>query len=306
MTTQTITPGAIVVGFSGEKDAEHALAWAAEQAALENRTLALIHVLEPISGFADTSLMAVAVVEDLNQAVQRSGREILAYGSQFVAALLPEVVVETHLAHGSPERVLRELGEHAACLVVGSRGRGRVASALLGSVSVSVASSSSCPVVVVRPYHRGKVRNGVLVGTDCSKDTRTTLEYAYREASLRQLPLTVLYSVPGLPLDGVVDVVDDSGTGYDEYRRELAETVAGLGEKFPDVRVRTCLGSGKPDKWLVSQSEFMDLLVVGHHHRAGLSDRMALGSFAPMVVERAACPTAVVFEAPASFEAPGD
>jgi len=303
MTTPSITPGAVVVGYSGERDAEHALAWAADQAALEKRTLALVHVLAPLTGFADTSLMAISVVEELNKAMNQGGRDLLAAASASVAQTNPTVDVEIHLLHGSPANVLRDLSEHASCVVVGSRGRGRCASALLGSVSLSVASNGSCPVVVVRRFHRGKVRNGVLVGTDGTRNTRATLEYAYREASLRQLPLTVLYSVPGLG-EGAADVVDDHGPGLDEHRRVLAEAVAGMGERFPDVRVRTCLGSGTPEKWLISQSSAMDLLVVGHHYRGGIADRLAVGSYAPMVVERAACPTAVVFEAPSVLVAP--
>ncbi len=299
MTTNTITPGAVVVGYSGERDAEHALHWAAEQAAMENRKLALVHVVEPFSGFAGGSLAAAyLVLDDLNDAVSQGALAVLEEGAQVVAERFPEVEVEIHLFQGFPERVLRDLGEHAACVVVGSRGRGRLASALLGSVSVSVANNSACPVAVVRPFHRGKVRNGILVGTDCSKNTRSTLEYAYNEASLRSLPLTVLYSVPDLDLETGADVVDGIGTGHEQRRRELSEAVAGLGEKFPDVQARTCLGSGSPSKWLISQSQSMDLLVVGHHHRAGLGDRLALASYAPVIVEKSACPVVVVFEAP--------
>ncbi len=276
MDTVTITPGSVVVGYSGERDAEHALAWAAEQASLENRTLVVVHVGEPGAG-ADA---------------------VLAAASAHLATRFPDVEVETRRADGSPDQVLGELGEHAALVVVGSRGRGRLASALLGSVSVDVANSSSCPVVVVRPFHRGKVRNGVLVGTDCTPESQSTLEFAYRAASMRQLPLTVLYAVHGLDRDRVLDSLQHTDGRYVDHQRELAETVAGLGEKFPDVRVQTVLGSEDPARWLVSESEAMDLVVVGQHRRAGLVDRLALGSYAPMVVEGAACPVAVVFNAP--------
>ncbi|MCX6394912.1 MAG: universal stress protein [Propionibacteriales bacterium] len=292
MSNQTIPPGTVVVGYSGERDAEHALTWAAEKAALENRTLSLVHVMEPIGGFATSSLAgAYMALEDIDDAVEQGGREILARGADLVAERFPDVDVELHLLAGTPEHVLRDLGVQAACLVVGSRGRGRFASALLGSVSVTLANTAVCPVVVVRPFHHGKVRNGVLVGTDCGRNTRSTLEFAYREASERGLPLTVLHSVPGFDLDS-------PETDHEQRRRNLAEAVAGLAEKFPDVRARTALGSGSPEKWLVSQSEAMDLVVVGHHRPAGLSDRLALGSYAPMLVEQAACPVAVVNEVP--------
>ncbi len=275
MRTNSVTPGSVVVGYSGERDAEHALTWAAEQASLENRTLVVVHVRESEEGHA-----------------------VLVAAAAQVSARYPELDVETRLVSGSPNQVLTELSELAQLVVVGSRGRGRLATALLGSVSVNVSNSSSCPVVVVRPFHRGKVRNGVLVGTDCTRESRSTLEFAYREASLRRLPLTVLYAVPGLGADRVLDSLQHTDGRYVDHQRELAETVAGMGEKFPDVRVRTVLGSEDPVRWLISQSSSMDLVVVGHHRRAGIVDRLALGSYAPMVVESAACPTAVVFDAP--------
>lgn len=281
MNSTTIAPGSVVVGYSGERDAEHALAWAAEQASLENRRLVVVHVGE-----------SAEVTED--------GDPVLAAAAAHVADRFPDVDVETRLVNGSPEQVLTELGEQAALVVVGSRKHGRLAAVLLGSVSVGVANNASCPVVVVRPYHRGKVRNGVLVGTDCTPESRSTLEFAYRTASLRQLPLTVLYAVHGLEVDRVLDSLQHTDGRYVDHQRELAETVAGMGEKFPDVRVQTVLGSEDPSRWLVSQSEAMDLVVVGHHHRAGLIDRLAIGSYAPMVVEGAACPVAVVFDEPSA------
>ena len=63
---------------------------------------------------------------------------------------------------------------------------------LLGSVSAALVQHAHCPVVVVRPEHRELVRNGILVGFDASPESRPVLEFAYREAYLHQLPLTVL------------------------------------------------------------------------------------------------------------------
>src|SRR6478736_648774 len=76
-------------------------------------------------------------------------------------------------------------------VVLGSRGRGRVSSLLLGSVGVAVVGHATCPVVVRRPA-RDRVRRGVLVGTDLTDDSRPALEFAYGLASVRHLTLTVL------------------------------------------------------------------------------------------------------------------
>lgn len=50
---------------------------------------------------------------------------------------------------GNPGETLVEASENASHLVVGSRGRGGLTSAFLGSVSLHCASHARCPVVVV-------------------------------------------------------------------------------------------------------------------------------------------------------------
>ncbi|MGW2715542.1 universal stress protein, partial [Streptomyces sp. NPDC001356] len=58
--------------------------------------------------------------------------------------------VRTRVVHGNAADVLLRAAEGAEVLVVGSRGRGGFARALLGSVSRHVSQHASCPVVIVR------------------------------------------------------------------------------------------------------------------------------------------------------------
>ena len=62
-------------------------------------------------------------------------------------------LVTTLVRHGSPaDEILALLREEPFDLVwMGARGRGRVASALLGSVSAAVMHRSPVPVIVVHP-----------------------------------------------------------------------------------------------------------------------------------------------------------
>jgi nucleotide-binding universal stress UspA family protein len=61
-------------------------------------------------------------------------------------------VAQTHLGVGKPAEEIVALGEElgADLIVVGSRGRGGLRRALIGSVSDSVVRYAHCPVLVVR------------------------------------------------------------------------------------------------------------------------------------------------------------
>lgn len=54
------------------------------------------------------------------------------------------------VVEGHPAEALLDAADGADLLVVGSRGRGGFASALLGSVSQHVTHHARCPVVVIR------------------------------------------------------------------------------------------------------------------------------------------------------------
>jgi nucleotide-binding universal stress UspA family protein len=61
-------------------------------------------------------------------------------------------VAATHLRVGCPEEAIVAVGEEvgAGLIVMGSKGRGRVRRALMGSVCDSVVGQAHCPVLVVR------------------------------------------------------------------------------------------------------------------------------------------------------------
>jgi nucleotide-binding universal stress UspA family protein len=67
------------------------------------------------------------------------------------AAEYPEVPVTEYLVDGDPIEELARRSRHASLLVLGSRGRGRLASMAFGSVSRTLIRRSHCPVAVLRP-----------------------------------------------------------------------------------------------------------------------------------------------------------
>ncbi|MFE3289194.1 universal stress protein [Rhodococcus sp. NPDC059234] len=63
---------------------------------------------------------------------------------------LPGVRVDALLTQGSPQAVLTTLSTHAQLVVVGSRGRGQVEGAVLGSTSQSLIYHGRCSILVYR------------------------------------------------------------------------------------------------------------------------------------------------------------
>jgi nucleotide-binding universal stress UspA family protein len=64
-----------------------------------------------------------------------------------------DISVTTRLLDGDPARELLRIardGDHDV-IVIGSRGRGRITAALLGSVSNRVMHDSEIPVIVIHP-----------------------------------------------------------------------------------------------------------------------------------------------------------
>ena len=295
MEAAQVPAGSIVVGIDGSPSSDQAFAWAVEQADLEHRPLTIVHSEERMS-FVGAGFMAPPSGVDYAQLLAESraaAKALLATSAARAHDLHPQLEVHQVLSHDDPRSTLLDLAQAAAMIVVGSRGRGPVASLLLGSVSVSVSKHATCPVVVHRPGTRTATPGlGILVGVDGTEVSQQAIEFAYRMASWRALPLTVLHcywdSTLVAPLRKGVLTPDDSSE-----QALVAETLAGMQEKFPEVQVQTRLTRGFADQHLINASHNYDLLVIGHQPLPRLDD-VVHQSVAPTVVEHAHGPVAVV------------
>src|SRR4051794_1514313 len=188
--TTNITPGTIVVGVDGSDSAHQALTWAADQAVAEHRPLTLacaVGVSTPVPPGG------AALPLEYREGLLGEGRAALATARAELARRTPGLEVNEVLESADPRSLLIRLSEQAELVVVGSRGHGPVKSLLLGSVGVALARHAACPVVVHRPTHRGLVRNGIVVGADATAASAPVLEFAHRQAAMRDLPLLVLH-----------------------------------------------------------------------------------------------------------------
>ena len=270
--------GRILVAVDGSEHATRAVRWAADQASLEHRGLAVLTV-DDESGEAVEDAVAAARL------------------------LHTDLSVTGHVVPGDPRQVLIDASAHVLMLVLGSRGRGAMKSMLLGSVSSAVSAHAACPVVVCRPIADGHTQTGVVVGADGTPESLPVIEFAYRQASLRDLPLTVLHSYWDAAAavaqyrEARGETVD--GPDLEELRATLSESVAGLAETYPGVPVSLTLKHGFADEALSPRHGGWDLIVVGHHPVTSLA-RLFTSSVATAVIERAHTTVAVVPQAPHS------
>lgn len=282
--------GAVVVGLDGSAGSLRALRWAAEHAATTRRPLQLVHAVHTVtSAYADgtTGVRSRAVLET-------SGRRLLADACARVEQAAPGVEVEETPALGDPRETLLRLSEHADVVVVGSRGLGALRSAPLRSVGVALLRRSRCPVVVVRPRKDKVTRHGVVVGLEVAASSAPVLELAYRMASLRRQPLTLLHGTGDayVGTTGAYRTVEAAAEAESD-RLAISETCAGFASRYPEVVVSARTARGRPEQALIEASEDADLLVLGAHQHA-LPRRILAGSVSTAVLEHAACTVAVV------------
>jgi nucleotide-binding universal stress UspA family protein len=294
MTTTTHPiAGTVVVGVDGSPSSEQAVAWAAQEARLRHRGLTLAHARKTISG-NELAWLATAGIppSQIDDQIRVDADLVLERARSVAAEQCPEASIGTVVENGDPRSLLLDLGRTAVMTVVGTRGHGRVAGLLLGSVSSALARHAQTPVVVVRPTQNPG--GGILIGADGSVESIALVEHAFREASLRRSPLTVVHCLwDGLVSDVRWTVVSETDPEGEDARLRMAESIAGMGEKFPDVDAQVHVTRGAIDACLVDLSAQYDLLVIGRPARP-LLRRLTLSGLTLPVVEHAQSPVLVV------------
>ncbi len=144
----------IVIGTDGSEHAVTAARRGIELLA-PGATVHLVCVAEPPviagSGMESGFTGGIATAEEVDAAWAAVNADAEA-ALDHTAAALGDATVNTRVERGAPGVVLCDLAAEvgADAIVVGSRGRGAIKRALLGSVSTYVVNNAPCPVVIVR------------------------------------------------------------------------------------------------------------------------------------------------------------
>jgi nucleotide-binding universal stress UspA family protein len=138
----------IVAGVDGSPSSVSALRWAIRQAGLTGAAVdAVIAWRYPVSaggyGWAPTGM---GTTFDFKEEAEK----VLAGAIGAACDPGSGVSVRVRVVEGNAAQVLLDASDGADLLVVGSRGHGGFAEALLGSVSQHCVHHAHCPVVVIR------------------------------------------------------------------------------------------------------------------------------------------------------------
>lgn len=143
----------IVVGVDGSASSITAMRWAMRQAELTGTSVdAVIAWHYPVAA-AGYGWAPVGMEQTYD--FQEVAEKLLADAISNAVDPASEVSVRSHVIEGIPARVLLDAAAGAELVVVGSRGHGGLAEALLGSVSQHCVQHATCPVVVIRNQANG-------------------------------------------------------------------------------------------------------------------------------------------------------
>ncbi|MEV4702994.1 universal stress protein [Actinoplanes sp. NPDC049316] len=284
----TVAGAAVVVGVDAPAHSRGTVEIAAAEAARRHRPLRIVHALHwpklPVP-------MPPGMTEGVPETAQQEARAWLAEAAETAAKVAPGVPVTTELAAGRPATVLTDESRHADLVVVGERGTGGM---LVGSVALHLAAHAACPVLVVRGEPRSI--GPVVVGIDGSPNSVPALEVALEEASLRGTSLVALHAWSGndwTELNSKLPMTYEFWSGDAQEERVLAEALAGVGERYPDVPVRRQVVRGDPGVLLSQWSRCAQLVVVGDRGHGAVTG-LVLGSVSQHLMFHADCPTTVV------------
>ena len=280
----------VLVATDGSTDARTAAQWLAEFPLPADVTGMVLMVVE-----LPPSPLDIPTITDFKHALLAEGEG----AAQEMAALLKPrfAKLETRVVAGDPrEEIVRVAQEWSADLVVvGARGLGAIATALLGSVSLAVSRHAPCAVLVVRPDAR-PLRSAA-VAVDGSSGALDAARFFARFPLPPELRVRIVGVVepPRLPRTAPAITVSALRAAValitDDRRRALEGAVEQAAKRFTAPAHE--LPVGPPAETLEHLSGEVDLMVLGARG-LGAWKRLMLGSVSERVLRHSTCPVLIV------------
>ena len=287
----------ILVGVDGSSSSTAAAVWAADEAAMRNIELTIVHVVAPESeADADTSwLMKSFLGDDVTNVVVAQGADVI----DEVLTAIKEInrqppPITCELRSGPVMPTLWEFTQEGAQMIVlGRHGRGKPRGGRLGSVTDEMLRTARCPVTVVPPEPVSQTEAGrapVVVGVNASSASQIAIAVAFDEAARRNTQLVAVQAVA--PAHGSAASGSDAVNLGAEY--VWAYALATWQLRFPNVDVRRFVTPDDPVRALLKHSRHAQLVVVGGGRRSsviakpfgGVSSVVAQAGRVPVIVAR--------------------
>ncbi|MFG3618466.1 universal stress protein [Nocardia sp. NPDC047654] len=271
----------VLVGVDGSESALAAVRFAAAH------RHAPLHIIDSIPAPADFGPgVALEQIDfDSYRAQATAALEAAREAAATAAAPLGELDITTELAETPPIPLLRDRSENARLLVVGTHGLGVFSRSILGSVSTALARHAACPVAVI-PGDVEHAVGPVIVGVDGSPCSARAVEIAFEEAAHRSAELVAVHTWSEFFR------YDSRAEMQQEGEHLLSESLAGYGERYPQVPVRRVVAEDRPARRLLEVGANARLIVVGSHGRGGFAG-MTLGSVSQAVLHGATVPVLI-------------
>jgi nucleotide-binding universal stress UspA family protein len=304
----SIFPTKVLVATDGSREAELAARTAAELADKTGSELHVVHVFgitpwypayPEATALDGADLEDPVLEEELQRISEQRARELLDAEVEKLRSV-GGTLAQAHLVEGGVSQEIVGLAEEigAGLVAVGSRGRGGIRRALMGSVSDSVVRHAHCPVLVVRAgeCERDYLPGKILLAVDGSEEASAAAGTAVELANHMDSELHVVH------VGEVTPVYHPERRGYharyeafqEEARRLLEEQVDEVKSAGGTVS-RAHLRMGRPDEEIVALGEEIGagLIATGSRGLGGMR-RALMGSTSDSIVRHAHCPVMVV------------
>jgi nucleotide-binding universal stress UspA family protein len=272
-----MTTSAIVCAVDDSRAAGDAALVAVGLAEALELDLMLLHVVVPDP--------AVTVAAAPHHYVRGPEHDIpVAAGKQLLAAVAAEPSlsrsIERRVEVGDPATVVPGVAENedAALLVTGTRGRGALAAAILGSVSGAAISRCTCPVMVVPEGGRLRPGHPIVCAVDDSPAARSATRAALWLSLCLNSELVVAHAIASTPPPSTSAAPGVPDRLAELERKEAARFLTrlaleeGLGA---DVERRLTHGGEAESIRELAEEEDASLVVVGTRRRGSLRSALA-------------------------------
>src|SRR5690625_2005282 len=308
----TLPPADILIGIDGSDNSRQAFFTAVTITKEHNCS---IRVVGAYSVPVIPHRHAPKISDDHHRSIGHSTQDLL----EEYAAEARETGIDAsaQAIEGDAGEVLAEASRYSRLAVVGKRGRNRLASRLLGTVSGALAARSHCPVLVVplpglsedaglsegapgtedaqgpsseTQQTQPGFENEIVVGIARGSSALPVAEVAARAAELSGRRLAFVSAVPADAGNSRGAAADGDYRAYADHLDEVTQAVT---ESSGGLISRLQLVEGSAADVLLDAARSAALIVMGNRGRGGLAGRL-LGSVSRSVLNQAGSPVLIV------------